>query len=139
MSYACGQSPSTGFGPESDAGSSGASSGSGGSGSGSGGSSGTGSGSGSSSGAGSSSGGSSSSAGSGGDGGTVSSGPSVLQHHMNPTRDGVYTDASMTKAFAATLKLSTTFAPTITGNVYAQPLYVTNGPGGNEAFIVVTE
>jgi hypothetical protein len=140
MSYACGQSPSAGFGSDADGGSSGASGGgSGGSASGSGGSSGasssgSGGASGSSSGAGSSSG-----SGSGGDGGAVSSGASVLQHHMNPTRDGVYADASMTKAFAATLKLDTTFSPTVTGNVYAQPLYVTSGPGGNEAFIVVTE
>ena len=64
---------------------------------------------------------------------------SVLQHHMSPTRDGVYTDPSMTKSFAATLKLDATFAPTVTGNVYAQPLYVTDGPGGKEAFIVATE
>jgi hypothetical protein len=63
----------------------------------------------------------------------------VLQHHTNVTRDGVYTDPLMTKALAATLKLTASFNPTITGNVYAQPLYVTNGPGGKEAFIVVTE
>ncbi len=64
---------------------------------------------------------------------------SVLQHHMNPTRDGVYVDPSMTQARAATLKLDTTFAPTVVGDVYAQPLYVTDGPGGKEAFIVATE
>lgn len=58
---------------------------------------------------------------------------------MNPTRDGVYLDPSMTKAFAATLKLDAAFAPPIAGNAYAQPLYVTHGPGGKEAFIVATE
>jgi hypothetical protein len=117
-----------------------ASSGSGG-GSGSGGSGSGGSGSGSSSGTGSDGGtssGSGSSGGSSSSGGTAS-GTSVFQHHTNPTRDGVYTDAAMNKMYAGTLKLSTTFAPTITGNVYAQPLYVSDGPGGKEAFIVATE
>ena len=64
---------------------------------------------------------------------------SVLQHHMSPTRDGLYTDPTMTKAFAATLRLDPTFVPTVTGDVYAQPLYVADGPGAKEAFIVATE
>src|SRR5207237_7972597 len=43
------------------------------------------------------------------------------------------------KAAAATLHRDTTMAPTvIQGAVYAQPLYVQNGPGGKGVFIVVT-
>jgi hypothetical protein len=72
-------------------------------------------------------------------GATSSGGGSVLQYHTNPSRDGVYADARMTAQYAGSLKLDTTFNPVITGNVYAQPLYVRNGPGGNEVFIVATE
>ncbi|MDP9037452.1 MAG: hypothetical protein M3O50_21855 [Myxococcota bacterium] len=64
---------------------------------------------------------------------------SVLQHHKNATRDGVYADPALTKAVAATLKLDATFAGLVTGDVYAQPLYVEQGPQGQEAFVVVTE
>jgi len=78
--------------------------------------------------------------GSDGSGGALPPGSaSVLQHHMSPTRDGVYADPSMTKSLAATLTIDSTFAPPISGDVYAQPLYVTQGPGGDEAFIVATE
>jgi outer membrane protein assembly factor BamB len=46
----------------------------------------------------------------------------------------------MTTAYAKTLKLDATFNPTVTGNVYAQPLYIAPGPPGNgEAFVVATE
>ncbi len=64
----------------------------------------------------------------------------VLQHHKNASRDGVYPDDLMTAAYAPTLKLDAAFAPAIVGDVYAQPLYVTDGPHrGQEAFIVATE
>jgi hypothetical protein len=43
------------------------------------------------------------------------------------------------KALSHPLALDATFAPTITGNIYAQPLYLANGPNGGEMFIVVTE
>jgi hypothetical protein len=67
-------------------------------------------------------------------------GASVLEHHNHPSRDGVYVDPILTKAIAATLKIDTTFAPAaVTGDVYAQPLYVEQGPNGQEVFIVVTE
>jgi hypothetical protein len=138
-SYACGQSSNPGTNPDGSVGGDGArgassgSAGSSGSGSSTGGGSGSGNGSGGSSGAATDGGGSSSSS------GATPSGASVLQHHTNPTRDGIYTDGAMTQAYAGTLKLTTAFNPTITGAVYAQPLYVTNGPGGKEAFIVATE
>jgi hypothetical protein len=64
---------------------------------------------------------------------------SVLQHHRNPSRDGLYVDPLMTRAKAAGIRRDTTFTGAVTGAVYAQPLYVENGPGGKEAFIVATE
>jgi hypothetical protein len=143
--YACGTSSNMTLGDFGDGGgSSGASGGSGGSGTGSGTSSGSGSASGASSGStsGSGSGAGTSSSGSGGpaDGAAPLTSASVLQHHTNASRDGVYTDPLMTKAYAASLKLDTTFNPTINGNIYAQPLYVTPGPPGHaEAFVVATE
>jgi hypothetical protein len=71
--------------------------------------------------------------------GSVPSSGDVVQHHKNPSRDGVYVDGSFTSAIAGSLFLDTTFAGAVTGAVYAQPLYVANGPGGQEAFIVATE
>ena len=63
----------------------------------------------------------------------------MVQHHKNASRDGVYVDSALTQARAATMHLDTSFAGTLTGSVYAQPLYVANGPHGAEAFIVATE
>jgi outer membrane protein assembly factor BamB len=64
---------------------------------------------------------------------------SVVQHHNNPTRDGLYVQTTLTRAAAATMQRDSTFAGTVQGNVYAQPLYVENGPGGKGTFYVVTE
>jgi hypothetical protein len=85
--------------------------------------------------------GSSSASGStGGDGGgTTAASIDVLQHHTDAKRDGVYVDPTMTKTVAAGLKLDTTYAPAITGNVYAQPLYVAKGATGKETYVVATE
>jgi len=79
--------------------------------------------------------------GTGGAGGSVvvSSGPSVLQHHKNPSRDGVYVDAAFTKTAAAKLHMDATFKATTAGPTYAQPLYVAGGPGGKDLVLVVTE
>ncbi|HSQ65734.1 MAG TPA: hypothetical protein VLM85_21080 [Polyangiaceae bacterium] len=74
-----------------------------------------------------------------GDAGQPGSGASVLQFHKNPTRDGVYTDSAMTTAAAGAIHRDAAFSATLTGQVYAQPLYVEQGPGGQEAFIVATE
>lgn len=63
----------------------------------------------------------------------------VLQHHTNATRDGLTVDPSMTEAVAATLKMDATFSPTITGNIYGQPLYVSSGANGKPTIIVATE
>jgi hypothetical protein len=51
----------------------------------------------------------------------------------------VYVDAAFTKTAAATTHVLSTFMGTVSAAVYAQPLYVENGPGGVPAFIVVTE
>jgi hypothetical protein len=120
------------------------SSGSGGSsGGGSGGSSGSASSSGSSSGASGSSSGAGSSSGTKGDSGADSGpppfDPSVYQHHRNGTRDGLYIDSVFTQAAATTTHVLSSFMGTVTTKVYAQPLYVENGPGGEETFIVATE
>jgi hypothetical protein len=64
---------------------------------------------------------------------------SVLQHHGNGSRDGFYVDPAFTSLSAGTLHRDTTFAGVVTGSVYAQPLYVENGPQNQEAFVVATE
>jgi hypothetical protein len=63
----------------------------------------------------------------------------VTQHHNNATRDGLYIDSNFTQANAANLSRDTSFDGTIVGNVYAQPLYIENGPGGRAMVIAVTE
>ena len=63
----------------------------------------------------------------------------MLQHHRNPSRDGVYVDSKFSTSGAAGIHLDATFKGNVTGDVYAQPLYVENGPNNAEAFIVATE
>jgi hypothetical protein len=61
----------------------------------------------------------------------------MLHAHIN--HDGLYVQPALTKTEAATFHKDTTMAPTVVqGAVYAQPLYVQNGPGGKGVFIVVT-
>jgi outer membrane protein assembly factor BamB len=68
-------------------------------------------------------------------------GPSVnvTQHHNNPSRDGLYIDPAITQSAAASTTRDTNFDGTISGNVYAQPLYIENGPGGVAMVIAVTQ
>jgi hypothetical protein len=63
----------------------------------------------------------------------------VTQYHNHNSRDGVYIDAAFTRTTAANLKRDTNFNGTIAGGVYAQPLYIENGPGGRAMVIAVTE
>jgi hypothetical protein len=63
----------------------------------------------------------------------------VTEHHNHDSRDGLYIDPAFTSAAAANLKRDTNFNGTITGNVYAQPLYIEDGPGGRAMIIAVTE
>ena len=74
-------------------------------------------------------------------GGPASPGDSVLMHHKNPSRDGLYVEAALTKAAIATLHVDTSFAPSLTdtGAIYAQPLFVDGGGSGPDLVIVATE
>src|SRR5262245_23251816 len=63
----------------------------------------------------------------------------VTQFHNNARREGLYIDASFTLPNAANLTRDLNFDGTITGSVYAQPLYIDNGPGGRPTIIAVTE
>ena len=62
----------------------------------------------------------------------------VTQEHNNLSRDGVYVDSAFTPSAAAGLTRDLNFDGTISGNVYAQPLYVEGGPNG-PMIIAVTE
>ena len=61
----------------------------------------------------------------------------VIQEHNNLSRDGIYIDAGFTPAAAAP-DARPDFDGTISGNVYAQPLYIEGGPSG-PMIIAVTE
>src|SRR5690349_14214456 len=63
----------------------------------------------------------------------------VTQYHNHENRDGVYIDPAFTKTAAAGLKRDTNFQGNVSGNIYAQPLYVEDGPGGQAMVITVTE
>src|SRR5262252_5058678 len=62
----------------------------------------------------------------------------VTQKQNNLSRDGLYTDSAFTPSAAASLTRDLNFSGTISGNVYAQPLYIEGGPSG-PVIIVVTE
>src|SRR5437763_8092273 len=63
----------------------------------------------------------------------------VTQFHNHASRDGLYVDSAFTLSAAANLTRDLNFDGTIVGNVYAQPLYLDNGPGGRPTIIAVTE
>jgi len=63
----------------------------------------------------------------------------VSEHHNHDSRDGLYIDPAFTPAAAANLMCDTNFYGAISGNVYAQPLYIEGGPGGKAMIIAVTE
>jgi hypothetical protein len=71
--------------------------------------------------------------------GASTGGESVLQHHKNPTRDGVYAEPTLTRNAAAGMHLDPTFHGKTQGATYAQPLYLDGGPGGTDLIFVVTE
>jgi hypothetical protein len=62
----------------------------------------------------------------------------VTQEHNNPSRDGVYIDPAFTPSAAANLTRDLNFDGTISGAVYAQPLYIEGEPNG-PMVIAVTE
>ena len=63
----------------------------------------------------------------------------VTQYHNDAARAGLYIDAAFTPAAAANLRRDLNFDGTISGAVYAQPLYIEGGPSGRAMVIVVTE
>src|SRR5256885_14150809 len=63
----------------------------------------------------------------------------VTQFHNHDSRDGLYVDSAFTPSAAANLTRDMNFDGTIVGNVYAQPLYIDDGPGGRPTIIAVTE
>ena len=63
----------------------------------------------------------------------------VTQFHNHDSRDGLYIDSAFTPGAAANLARDLNFDGTISGMVYAQPLYIDNGPGGRPTIIAVTE
>ncbi len=69
----------------------------------------------------------------------VAFGQDVVQHHVDAARDGLFIDPLITLASAGAASLDPAFVATWSGSVYAQPLFVTNGPAGAAAFIVATE
>lgn len=63
----------------------------------------------------------------------------VTQFHNHDSRDGLYLDSAFTPSAAANLTRDLNFDGTIVGNVYAQPLYIENGPCGRAMIIAATE
>ncbi len=63
----------------------------------------------------------------------------MTQFHNHESRDGLYVDSAFTQSAAADLTRDLNFDGTIVGNVYAQPLYLENGPGGRAMVIAATE
>ena len=62
----------------------------------------------------------------------------VTQEHNNLSRDGVYIDSAFAPSAAANLTRDLNFNGTISGAVYAQPLYIEGGSNG-PIIIAVTE
>src|SRR6266513_441540 len=62
----------------------------------------------------------------------------VPQFHNHESRDGLFIDPAFSPSAAASLHRDLTFDGTISGNVYAQPLYIEGGPNG-PMIIAVTE
>jgi len=66
-------------------------------------------------------------------------GVNVTQHHNDSARTGLYIDPAFTPSAAANLTRDLSFNGSVGGSVYAQPLYIENGPGGIAMVIVATE
>lgn len=73
------------------------------------------------------------------DGGDPVIGDSVVTRNHHANRDGLFTQPALTKAAAAGMHRDSSFDGSMTGNVYAAPLYVESGPGNKGTFYIVTE
>src|SRR5260370_20079475 len=63
---------------------------------------------------------------------------SVLERNKHPSRDGCFTEKTLTKASLKTIALDAAFNATFTGQMYASPLYLDKGPAGKGSFIAAT-
>ena len=63
---------------------------------------------------------------------------SVLERNNHASRDGVFVQPKLTHAAAGTLGREAGFTATFTGNMWASPLYLQDGPGGKGLFFAVT-
>jgi hypothetical protein len=63
---------------------------------------------------------------------------SVLERNNHASRDGHFVQPQLTKANAMKMAPDADFKATFTGNMFASPLYLENGPGGKGAFYAVT-
>jgi hypothetical protein len=63
----------------------------------------------------------------------------VTQYHNHENRDGLYVDPAFTTNAAGALKRDLSFSGVVSGNIYAQPLYLEGGPAGQAMVITVTE
>jgi outer membrane protein assembly factor BamB len=70
---------------------------------------------------------------------SAASAGNVVTYHNANTRHGLYTVPGLTSAAAATMQLDPAFKATISGNVYAQPLYWKPKGAGAAELIVATE
>lgn len=61
---------------------------------------------------------------------------SVPERNNHPNRDGVFVQPTLTRARAQTMVRDLTFDGTISGNVFASPLFVDGNPG---VFVIATE
>jgi outer membrane protein assembly factor BamB len=62
----------------------------------------------------------------------------VLQHHNDAARSGVYVEPAFTLDVVPSMQLDPSFAPTVVGTVYAQPLYLEGGADKPDMLIVAT-
>jgi hypothetical protein len=73
----------------------------------------------------------------------IDAGSSVLQYHLNPSRDGHYVDPVMTPAYASTLALDPDFGAgegaSILGPLWGQALYVESGINKKGTFYVADD
>jgi hypothetical protein len=70
---------------------------------------------------------------------TADTGQSVLTRNKHETRDAFFIQPTLTKANAAKMALDAGFVANVSGNMFASPLYMENGPGNKGAFFAVTQ
>lgn len=82
---------------------------------------------------------------SGGSGGGATTSEAVLERNNSPTRDGHFKQPTLTKAAVGKMAADTDFKASIANkdeptksDMWASPLYMSNGPGGKAAYFAVT-